>query len=91
MVFLTSSTTFPQSSLESQGTYPLGRREAGGLPGHLRSEEGHDVLRRFAEDGMAWDGAGNPWKSAGHFYMKSYDVFYGNSWGYGYAIVPFGV
>lgn len=30
-------------------TYPLGRREAGGLSGHLRSEEGQDVLRRFAE------------------------------------------
>lgn len=30
-------------------TYPLGRREAGGLPGHLRSEEGQDVLRRLAE------------------------------------------
>eukprot|EP00435_Cladocopium_sp_Y103_P036101 s69_g9.t1 len=30
-------------------SYPLGRREAGGIPGHLRSEEGQDVLRRFAE------------------------------------------
>lgn len=31
------------------GTYPLGRREAGGICGHLQSEEGQDVLKRFAE------------------------------------------
>jgi len=30
-------------------TYPLGRREAGGICGHLQSEEGQDVLKRFAE------------------------------------------
>ncbi|CAJ1418868.1 unnamed protein product [Effrenium voratum] len=30
-------------------SYPLGRREAGGLQGHLRSEEGQEVLRRFLE------------------------------------------
>ena len=34
-----------------RGTYPLGRREAGGLSGHLRTEEGQDVLRRFVEAG----------------------------------------
>eukprot|EP00913_Durusdinium_trenchii_P010515 g9859.t1 len=33
----------------SYRTYPLGRREAGGMQGHLQSEEGQDVLRRFAE------------------------------------------
>jgi len=27
--------------------YPLGRREAGGVTGHLRSEEGQEVLRRL--------------------------------------------
>ena len=37
----------PESRAE--GTYPLGRREAGGLSGHLRTEEGLDVLRRFVE------------------------------------------
>lgn len=30
-------------------SYPLGRREAGGVSGHLRSDEGRDVLSRFAE------------------------------------------
>ncbi|CAK9045829.1 unnamed protein product, partial [Durusdinium trenchii] len=35
----------------SYRTYPLGRREAGGMQGHLQSEEGQDVLRRFAEAG----------------------------------------
>ena len=34
-----------------KGTYPLGRREAGGMQNHLRSEEGQDVLRRFGEAG----------------------------------------
>ena len=43
---------YPCSSLRrDEGTYPLGRREAGGMQGHLQSEEGQDVLRRFAEAG----------------------------------------
>lgn len=30
-------------------TYPLGRREAGGLKGHVAAEEGRDVLGRLVE------------------------------------------
>ncbi|CAE7282487.1 unnamed protein product [Symbiodinium sp. CCMP2456] len=33
----------------SYRTYPLGRREAGGLKGHLAAEEGRDVLGRLVE------------------------------------------
>ena len=33
----------------AQGSYPLGRREAGCFSGHLRTEEGLDVLGRFVE------------------------------------------
>eukprot|EP00428_Durinskia_dybowskii_P025438 CAMPEP_0170240540 /NCGR_PEP_ID=MMETSP0116_2-20130129/20029_1 /TAXON_ID=400756 /ORGANISM="Durinskia baltica, Strain CSIRO CS-38" /LENGTH=494 /DNA_ID=CAMNT_0010491361 /DNA_START=53 /DNA_END=1534 /DNA_ORIENTATION=- len=27
--------------------YPIGRREAGGIAGHIEAEEGHDVFKRF--------------------------------------------